>query len=470
LSIVKSTSISQSKTSSAAGSAGTLPWMAPELFNGKPNSKQTDVYSLGIVLWEIISRETPFKDKMQGIIVGMVLAGNRETLPEKCPELFRLMIIACWDQEPKKRPNAQQVGYQFETALKSLEGLPSSLPSKGNESKKEIKPNLPGMSSSSQTLMPTPTRQTNPDQLKLQDQLIVACKQADEKAVTALLSRGAKPDILSTKGEHPLGAAVWSMCLNVVSTLLKQAGSDALLTWDECEKHNFKHYQEVFSVSKFEPQTYGEWTDLLLTINSNLFLRNLHLKKISIPLNVLWKGAFDKRDLSEWERLGKYVKNNAVDQSLSTDLSQMRRDREWCRMTEQSFLEHRIQIKQLVETSKKPIEAKKELPSLKTAQIRQILMPIPKSSVSIEQLKLQNNLIEACRQGDEKRVKELLIQGAKSNIPDAKGEQPLGAAVWGMCPDVVNALLQQADNIALMTWEECKKHNLERYGNLFIVP
>ena len=94
-----------------------------------------------------------------------------------------------------------------------------------------------------QTILPPPKPQTSPEQLVLQDQLIVACKQGDMKAVKALLQQGAKPDIANAKGEQPLGAAVWGMCPDVVNALLKQAGGVASMTWQECEKHNLKHYQ-----------------------------------------------------------------------------------------------------------------------------------------------------------------------------------------------------------------------------------
>ena len=80
--------------------------------------------------------------------------------------------------------------------------------------------------------------------------------------------------------------------------------------------------------------------------------------------------------------------------------------------------------------------------------IPQTMIAPPKPKATPEQLKLQDQLIAACKQGDEKAVKALLQQGAKPDIANAKGEQPLGAAVWGMCPDVVNALLKQAGDRA----------------------
>ncbi|MBS0349780.1 MAG: protein kinase, partial [Proteobacteria bacterium] len=135
LSIIKSTSTSHKKIGSAMGAAGTLPWMAPELHNNDPHSKETDVYSLGVVLWEIVSRKMPYAGLLVGQIISMTMQGKRDPLPTLCPEIFRLMITACCHFEDKQRPTAEQVGYQFETALISLESLPASLSSKENDFK-----------------------------------------------------------------------------------------------------------------------------------------------------------------------------------------------------------------------------------------------------------------------------------------------------------------------------------------------
>jgi len=47
-------------TSAGPGNAGTARWQAPELFEGGKTSKITDIFSLGVVLWEIYSNEIPF--------------------------------------------------------------------------------------------------------------------------------------------------------------------------------------------------------------------------------------------------------------------------------------------------------------------------------------------------------------------------------------------------------------------------
>jgi len=43
------------------GKIGTYQWMAPEVIAGKPYTESADVFSFGIILWEIAAREPPFK-------------------------------------------------------------------------------------------------------------------------------------------------------------------------------------------------------------------------------------------------------------------------------------------------------------------------------------------------------------------------------------------------------------------------
>jgi len=87
-------------------SVGKIPWMAPELF--KPNAKCTkacDMFSFGMLLWEMITRELPYKNaQVQGLIIQWVVAGTREKIPKKCPPSLAKLVKWCWEAEPKKRP------------------------------------------------------------------------------------------------------------------------------------------------------------------------------------------------------------------------------------------------------------------------------------------------------------------------------------------------------------------------------
>jgi sterile alpha motif and leucine zipper-containing kinase AZK len=98
-------------TTKAVQSVGTLAWMAPELFARKGvYTFKSDIYSLGMTLWELASRKVPFKDAASSdLIPGWVSKGEREEIPEDCPENLISAITACWAQEPEDRPTAKEL-------------------------------------------------------------------------------------------------------------------------------------------------------------------------------------------------------------------------------------------------------------------------------------------------------------------------------------------------------------------------
>ena len=119
---------------------------------------------------------------------------------------------------------------------------------------------------------------STPTQSALQNQLVTACKEGDEKQVRMLLENGALPDMPNAKGEQPLGAAVWGMCPNVINALMTRVDGVAPMTWAQCEEHNKTYYKEVF-VKTYEPKARWAWHSLLETIESNKFMKTIHLEK-----------------------------------------------------------------------------------------------------------------------------------------------------------------------------------------------
>ncbi|KAF9163799.1 hypothetical protein DFQ26_002132 [Actinomortierella ambigua] len=104
------------KTTSATKSAetwrGTVRWMAPELFVRKPKwSTKSDVYSLGMVMWEMAADcSTPFKEhRDNSVVISLVKDGEREDLPEDTPPDYRAWVERCWDHDPSKRPEASEL-------------------------------------------------------------------------------------------------------------------------------------------------------------------------------------------------------------------------------------------------------------------------------------------------------------------------------------------------------------------------
>lgn len=71
----------------------------------------------GIVLWEIVSRQQPYKDR-NFMSVGLdVLNGLRPSIPESCPKPYAKMMKQCWHADPDNRPSMQKVLHFFDQLL-----------------------------------------------------------------------------------------------------------------------------------------------------------------------------------------------------------------------------------------------------------------------------------------------------------------------------------------------------------------
>jgi len=88
---------------------GTPCWTAPEVIKGKPCGTPADVYSFGIVMWEVLTRRVPYEGAPMANVVGDVLDGVRPEIPSDCPRDFGRMMERCWSAEPKNRPTIEDV-------------------------------------------------------------------------------------------------------------------------------------------------------------------------------------------------------------------------------------------------------------------------------------------------------------------------------------------------------------------------
>lgn len=88
--------------------------MAPELLEGKQYSLKVDVYSYGILLWEILSRKTPYSNlnNVMGIIKYVAMDHKRpdlEAIPGECPRELVQVMQKCWAHEPQERPDFSHI-------------------------------------------------------------------------------------------------------------------------------------------------------------------------------------------------------------------------------------------------------------------------------------------------------------------------------------------------------------------------
>jgi len=94
---------------------GTVAFLAPELVNAeKVYSEKIDIYSLGVTFLEIWTGQDPWGGKSVFNIYQAVEAGQRPQLPDDLPEVFRDIIVSCWEQDPAKRPSADELTHRLE--------------------------------------------------------------------------------------------------------------------------------------------------------------------------------------------------------------------------------------------------------------------------------------------------------------------------------------------------------------------
>jgi len=86
------------------GNVGTGPWMAPEVFNNKYYTEKADVYSFGVLMYEILTKKQPFHDQPSFNIAIIVTKGGRPTIPKDMPKHWVKLMKDCWHEKPSKRP------------------------------------------------------------------------------------------------------------------------------------------------------------------------------------------------------------------------------------------------------------------------------------------------------------------------------------------------------------------------------
>eukprot|EP00727_Mastigamoeba_balamuthi_P007393 m51a1_g3274 putative megakaryocyte-associated tyrosine-protein kinase (370) ;mRNA; f:235976-237438 len=95
--------------SRAEPSSQPVRWMAPEALSGVWSEK-TDVWSFGVVLWEIYSGgETPWGKRKSKQVREMVLNGARLTPPLRAPDAIACLMMRCWERDANIRPTFREL-------------------------------------------------------------------------------------------------------------------------------------------------------------------------------------------------------------------------------------------------------------------------------------------------------------------------------------------------------------------------
>ncbi|XP_075642740.1 serine/threonine-protein kinase EDR1 isoform X2 [Castanea sativa] len=95
---------------SSQSTAGTPEWMAPEVLRNERANEKCDVYSFGIILWELSTLRIPWKGLNPMQVVGAVGFQNRRLeIPEEVDPVVAQIICDCWQTDPDLRPSFSQL-------------------------------------------------------------------------------------------------------------------------------------------------------------------------------------------------------------------------------------------------------------------------------------------------------------------------------------------------------------------------
>ncbi|XP_072983153.1 probable serine/threonine-protein kinase SIS8 isoform X2 [Typha latifolia] len=109
---------------SSKSTAGTPEWMAPEVLRNEPSNEKCDVYSFGVILWELATLRMPWSGLNPMQVVGAVGFQNRRLdIPKEVDPMVAKIISDCWESEPNKRPSFAQLM----SPLKQLQHLVVSI-------------------------------------------------------------------------------------------------------------------------------------------------------------------------------------------------------------------------------------------------------------------------------------------------------------------------------------------------------
>jgi serine/threonine protein kinase len=137
--IVENASVESDEVYQMSGETGSLRYMAPEVADGLPYHWGADVYSFGIILWELNATKKPFDGLNRELFYERVVhGGERPPLNRKWPKELTALMTECWDADMHNRP-------RFSRILERIDGLLNKEKGGTPNIKKNFLPKISGM-------------------------------------------------------------------------------------------------------------------------------------------------------------------------------------------------------------------------------------------------------------------------------------------------------------------------------------
>ena len=110
LGIQKIKLIFRTMANSTVSFQGTVAWMAPELIRHEKCSQKVDIWSFGIILWELLTRQIPYNNWGQSQVMWEVGNNRISTpIPSNCPTQIGAILNSCIDFDAEKRPTFEDI-------------------------------------------------------------------------------------------------------------------------------------------------------------------------------------------------------------------------------------------------------------------------------------------------------------------------------------------------------------------------
>lgn len=116
--IVENASAKSNAVYTMSGETGSLRYMAPEVADALPYNHKADVYSFGIILWELNAGKKPFDGLNREMFYERVVhGGERPSINKKWPEELKKLMADCWSADMEVRPTFREIVQNIDEML-----------------------------------------------------------------------------------------------------------------------------------------------------------------------------------------------------------------------------------------------------------------------------------------------------------------------------------------------------------------
>lgn len=100
---------------------GVLPFIAPEVLFGSEYTQASDIYSMGMIMWQLLARCYPFCNRKYDINLARdICNGLRPEITLDLPQDYQKIMKSCWDANPLERPTAEMLFQNFSINLEKI--------------------------------------------------------------------------------------------------------------------------------------------------------------------------------------------------------------------------------------------------------------------------------------------------------------------------------------------------------------